>query len=202
MAALAETLQIPNDTVIANPDGTITNVWLRVFKTLVANASTAEAFDPDDIIAELSYLTNRDYQSSASTSTLSLTPHDSTIPQIGEGDEIVSSSFTPTSATGRVRITATGNFGTNTASNAYGIAALFLNGDANAVITRDVFVTPTIGGGAFAFVYEYLPGVTTAQTIALRCGGSLAASVFLGRSAAVTLGATMLTTMVVEQVTK
>lgn len=95
-------------------------------------------------------------------------PVDDTIPQIGEGTEIISASFTPLKATSKLRITASVGGGMSALGNV--TAALFVNGGANAVRARD---SGTSGAGYdtnIHFIYEYSPGSVTSQTIAIRVG--------------------------------
>src|SRR5688572_19721678 len=67
----------------------------------------------------------------ASADITTVIPADDTIPQIGEGTEIISVSITPKSASNRLRATFRGSGATSTGTTM--IAALFAAGGANAI---------------------------------------------------------------------
>jgi hypothetical protein len=120
-------------------------------------------------------------------------PLDDTIPQVTEGTQILSVTTTPKSTTNRLRIRFEGWGGSNTAAVNM-IAAIFVGGGANAVRAT---VSSTAGAAFFAPIvaeYEFVPGVTTSQTITVRVGSAatfrlngLTSGRFLGGSAAATL---------------
>ena len=129
-------------------------------------------------------------------------PADDTIPQVGEGTEIISISITPTKASSRIRFEFTAFGSVNGTSHI--TAALFLNGAANAL--RSTVVRPSVSQmpHGLHLVYEYAPGSVTAITASIRVGREGASGVvalngidgarLYGGTAAATLTATELFT--------
>jgi len=103
-----------------------------------------------------------------STITTTTPAYDSSKPQISEGDQVFSLSFTPLSASSTIRIKVfiTGD---NTAA-AYILAAVFKNSDADAIAADAGFV-PTISTPATVQVFhEEASGSTSARTYSVRAG--------------------------------
>ena len=103
----------------------------------------------------------------ANTDISTVIPMDDSIPQIGEGVQIISVSLTPKSAANKLRIRYSGFGGVD------GIAAwahAVFNGSANAIHAGASTSSAAGHYNAFAGEVEYTPGVTTAQTISLRVG--------------------------------
>jgi hypothetical protein len=107
-------------------------------------------------------------------STTAIIPIDNTIPQIGEGGEVLTADITPTSTTSWIRAVAVVHFNPSVATS--GVAAMFVEGASNAVaanyatLNGAAFITPVI------IDYQYIPGTTDTQTIAVRIGPSAAAT--------------------------
>lgn len=141
-------------------------------------------------------LVDRAYAERTVTTLLGLIPWDGTVPQNNEGAQLLSASITPKSVTNRLRIQAVIPIeGLN--GNAHTAAALFVNTEANA---RSVTWTTILDGysGVMVIQYEYVPGVTTAQTISVRAGtnsGSNANAVPGGN-----FGGTKHATLVIEEI--
>jgi hypothetical protein len=102
------------------------------------------------------------------SSTSAVIPFDSTIPQVGEGTEILSVVLTPTSSSAKVRVEAILTIGTS--AGCWIIAAMFVNGGANAVDVSVTYMGTAGGGVTFGLAYEYTPGTTSAQTFSVRLG--------------------------------
>lgn len=124
-------------------------------------------------------------------------PLDDTIPQIGEGTELLSGSLTPKSTTSRVRVLCVVPFSGNATLNVVG--ALFLNGGSNAVAGTVFSVNSNGFFHILSLEYEHVPGATTAQTYALRIGPGSASSVYINGQATRFLGGVMAATMSIEE---
>lgn len=128
-----------------------------------------------------------------------LIPYDNTTPQVTEGTQIFSKAFTPKNTTNRLRVRCIIPFAT--ASVTAVIAAMFVNGGANAV--RSNVFTP--GGASYMSVlvleHEFVPGSTSAQTISIRVGPNNAVNVYLNGDS--TTGAlfngTLACTLIIEE---
>ena len=106
-------------------------------------------------------------------SSTAIIPDDDTIPQISEGWEVLSGTFTPLSATSRLHITFTGNVTAAVAN--YGTVALFDGSDS---ARKAVNITPA-GAGYFsnvAFTYTVARGSTVPVTFSVRYGSSSGAT--------------------------
>lgn len=135
----------------------------------------------------------------ANSDILSSIPLDDTIPQVSEGSEVLSVSITPKSSTNRVRVRFQA-WGSSSAGAANIIAALFVNGAANAV--RASWITTPLAGspGAISLEYEHVPGSTSSQTYSIRVGGNGAAIRLNGTGSARRFGGTAAATVVVEEI--
>lgn len=125
-------------------------------------------------------------------------PADDTIPQNTEGTQIISLSFTPKSATSRLRLrfqaSGAGSVDTSLA------AALFSSASASAL--KASFVTTSAGrNGTLVLEHEYVPGATSALTFSVRVGPMGAATVRLnGSNASRYFGGTMGATLAIEEI--
>jgi hypothetical protein len=104
-------------------------------------------------------------------------PFDDTIPQITEGDEILSVAITPTNAGSTLLIMFTGTFGASTGQEIG--AALFVDATASALNASSCFVTA--GGIATTNSMKHLvvAGSTSARTYRIRAGSEVATDAFL-----------------------
>lgn len=125
-------------------------------------------------------------EDAAYSSVAATIPYDDTIPQVGEGSELLSAAITPKNASSTLMIEA--SFPFNPAGNAIFIAALFKDGAANAIASNAVYGT-TNGPVWLTLRHKIAAGSTSAQTFAVRIGsgGGTAAQVN-GYSAARVLG--------------
>jgi hypothetical protein len=201
-------------------DGSITTVKLAgdaVTYAKIQNISatlrligrkTAGAGDPEEIsaaelrdlffpvgsviqsVAATPYATNADI-----TATI---PADDTIPQIGEGTQILTVNITPTSATSKLRIRFSGTV-TSTSGVATAIFAIF-NGNTNAI--KAGHATPEASGHPMTMAgeCEYTPGGTSAQTISVRVGGTGTTFRMNGSASARLFGGVYAATLVVEEI--
>jgi len=125
-------------------------------------------------------------------------PVDDTLPLIGEGTQIISVSMTPRSTVNRFRARFSG-FGANTAAGNYTVASLHLNGGSAVAVSLHESRANNIPG-PIAFEYEWAPGVTTSQTIAVRAGPSAGTSRMNGTGAGRLFGGAAICTLVVEEI--
>lgn len=125
-------------------------------------------------------------------------PYDDTIPQVGEGTEILTVSITPKSTTNRLRIRFTSYC--SAVNNKTSFAA-FLNGAANAIGAVGDWNTASAAAQAYILECEVVPDSTSAQTISIRCGTSDASNVFVnGVSGARRYGGVMRSVLIVEEI--
>ena len=126
-------------------------------------------------------------------------PADDTIPQIGEGTQIISVTITPKSVTNKLRCRFRGQAVINPA--AAHVAALFLNGAANAIAGVITSGTASVPGNTFTIEHEFVPGAMTLQTITVRVGPSAAATMRMnGLINARALGGVAAATLVIEEI--
>lgn len=113
-------------------------------------------------------IVDRAYAEYTTSASLSATiPGDDTIPQNTEGTQILSASITPKTTTNRIRarFAAFGAAGSGSQMH----AALFVNSGANAVQVSAAALNSG-NSATVAFEYEFVPGSTSAQTLAVRVG--------------------------------
>lgn len=131
------------------------------------------------------------YTSNSSISTPRI-PADDTIPQIGEGTEIITFSYTPRSASSTIRCLFTGQVSADATDNV--IAAMY-NGASNA-FSSDIQIIPTANTRyQMAFQGHYAPGSTSAQTISLRISAVSANLALNGIPGARILGGSQIATL-------
>jgi hypothetical protein len=95
-------------------------------------------------------------------------PIDNTVPQIGEGTQILTLSFTPKKTTNKLRATVVVN-GSNSGAGDW-VAALFSAGAANAIAAEVTHCSAAGDHRTMKMVHEWTPGVTTAINITVRVG--------------------------------
>lgn len=167
----------------------------------VPNASGTLALTSDipsaGVIADRAYA---EYTSAAGLTTV--IPLDDTIPQVTEGDEILSASITPKSATNRIRATVH-MFVQTSSGTINGAAALFVNGGSNAVNAVAGCTGNTGRPWVLSLQHEYVPGTTSAQTLSVRAGpgssGALYVNVNSGSGRV--FGGVARATLVLEEIT-
>jgi hypothetical protein len=197
--------QINTNAFIALPGGAnIQTEQYDVFEALSFGAGIWQVVDyqrysGEPLIAPADFVLNRAYNDNTTWTAVSAIPHDDTIPQVGEGTEILTVSITPTSTSARLRLRATvvGAPGTNN----YLIAAAFLNGAADAIRSTSVYAGATSLTMTTAVLeYEYVPGSVSAQAWAVRAGTSTGTGYVNGNSGGRLLGGTMACTLVIEEI--
>ena len=139
-----------------------------------------------------------EYLTSADITTV--IPFDDTIPQVGEGTQILSVSITPKTTTNRIRLRFTGTG--NISSNDVIIFAMFANGAADAIAAGATFSQATGNLVNCILETELVPGSTSAQTYTLRVGPSSALTLRMnGTSAARRFGGVAKCVLIAEEIT-
>lgn len=137
------------------------------------------------------------------SSALSATiPADDTIPQVGEGSEVVSATITPRDTNSRIRITFNGQGYCQTAS-ATGVMALFKDGAANAIYAKAIPGNNNTGtwvSNDWSFVFEHAPSTTSLITYSVRVGASSGNFFMNGTSSGRLLGGVSKAVLVVEEI--
>jgi hypothetical protein len=105
--------------------------------------------------------------SSTPGSTTTTIPLDNTIPQSSEGAEIITLSFTPTSASSRVLVFFNFCYSSNVNTP---IAALFFDSDASATCSSFLNTVPSSGYAQNAHIMFDLPSWSGSKTIKIRAG--------------------------------
>lgn len=203
-------------TMGAAASGAITASGLTIATAKLAGRTTAGTGAPEEIAVDgsLSFSATaiglfaggvvQSVQSSlnANTAITSTTPYDTTIPQSGEGQQLIAISITPKSATNKLRVraaipyTLTGNV-SNIAS---GIFHIHTSASSDAIASSYVYVKETNEipnfSGTCIFDVDVVSGTTSALTISLRAG--YVTQNFSVNSA--NLGGSMAATLVVEEI--
>lgn len=137
------------------------------------------------------------YLSNASLTTV--IPVDDTIPQVTEGTEILSISFTPKSATNRLRLRFQGQF------SASGLivctAAVFSSASANALVAVGATAPSADYFSPLVLEKEYVPGVATSLTFSVRVGPASGSMRMNGNTATRIYGGVSGATLVIEEIT-
>lgn len=131
----------------------------------------------------------------ANTSMPANIPVDDSIPQSGEGTQILAQTYTPKLSTSTLRVRFAGQVACGGADNFVG--AMF-NGGANAFAAQMV----TSGTSRFPMAFEgsYAPGTTSTQTITFRVGCGSTSAGLNGTPGARTLGGASGATLVIEEI--
>lgn len=133
----------------------------------------------------------------ANTDISSAIPIDDTIPQSGEGVEILTVSITPKSTTNKLRVRFVGLATPSAAANI--AVALFLNSETDARAAR--YSSTAINfAQVFGLELEFVPGSISAQTLKIRAGVSTGTIRFNGTTSSRIFGGVCKTTLIVEEV--
>lgn len=182
---------IPDLSIVTSKyaDGSVT------FPKLTLSAADMQALLPPGSLV--------DSKSAVYTANANLTaviPADDTIPQITEGTEIITTTYTMKSVTNilRLRFNAVGAY----ATNGLIIAGIFIAGDANAKVTG---VTSVSGVDVFLHTLtcavDLVPGVLTSLTISVRVGPNGAGAVRLnGNTSGRFFGGSLKSTLLIEEI--
>jgi hypothetical protein len=158
-------------------------------------ATIARTDLPDGCIIQRTYA---EYTANAALG--AIIPLDDSIPQNTEGDEIVTATLTPTSATNRVRVSFTG-FGSSPSGSVAMSAALFIDSAASAVRATAVSSAAANQPANLTLFYEYVPGDTSAHTYKIRVGSESATDCRMnGTLSARLFGGSAATVLIVEEI--
>jgi hypothetical protein len=105
---------------------------------------------------------------------------DSTIPQNTEGDQYLSVTITPTSATNRLKIEVNVFFTANGAS--WVVAAVFQDSVVNALKAFAAYQNINGGSAIPSFWFTMVAGTTSATTFKLRCGPDVTRAIYFNGS--------------------
>lgn len=157
--------------------------------------------DGTALIAETFFVPRRDYAEYVANSNLSTIPFDDTIPQVGEGTQILALlDFAVQDASHRVRVNFQGFFSVASAVGAMFTAALFVDGaaDAVAVASSSSFDNDTMH--PIVLTFEHAPGDTDPHDYTVRVGASTGNSRMNGTTSARRYGGKAISTLVVQEV--
>lgn len=126
-------------------------------------------------------------------------PYDNTLPQAGEGTEIISLTHTPQAATNRIRVRFDG-FATCQLQTVPVVAFLSVDGS-TAVQAAAAHAASAGQATKISFEYEYIAGDTAAHTYSVRVGPGGASSIrFNGNASARVFGGAAAARMTVEEI--
>jgi hypothetical protein len=164
--------------------------WVRTF---VAGTSTTL---PSGSLVSTSYT-----EYTANTAITANIPWDDTIPQITEGTQFMSVTYTPKAVGNTLIIRFQGQYGLST--NAWIVVALFLDSGPDAIrAVGSIVETATLGGRGVTFECLYTAVDTAAHTFTVRAGsdvGSGATIRFNGSGSARRLGGTSAATLIINE---
>lgn len=143
--------------------------WLQSLTSWITHSMVSTGFVVQEVATNYS---------AASTGT-TIIPQDDTIPQSGEGFEVMTQAITPKSATNELMIAVTVYGGSSVGDDL--IVALFKDSDASAIATVGVPIGAS-GGSTITFKHKITSGTTSSITFKVRFGGSQAGTrTFNGR---------------------
>ena len=161
--------------------------------TLPAETGTVISSVSTGTVVTRAFVENTAYSSSAAT-----IPADDTIPQVGEGAQILTQSITLKSASNRVRVTFSGQLTNGTGPDS-GNVALFLDGAANAIHALPYTTTAVNYQFPVSFVFEHAPALTGSHTYSVRAGCSTYTTYINGSTGARLSGGVARWTMIIEE---
>lgn len=121
------------------------------------------------------------------TSTATGVPYDDTIPQIGEGTQILTLTITPTLATSKLVFICSGQYAVSTSAAAVTVA-LFQGATVNSIASTGSFFVDSADVKNIVLMHEQVAGVNTALTFTIRFGPSTGTAYVNGTNAARRLG--------------
>jgi len=141
-----------------------------------------------------SYVENINYSANAETM-----PADNSIPQIGEGSEILLTTITTKNASNKVRISITGNLASSTGPDS-GAVAVFINGGTNAITALPLTTTQVNYSLPISLIYEHVLGNVATHTYSVRVGVSTYSTYVNGNSSGRLYGGVARWSMLLEEV--
>lgn len=180
----------PNTTVVVVNDSTALDSGLSAVSYGVISSADTSQVPPNRAYAE--YTANADLTN--------VIPNDDTIPQIGEGTQILSVSLTPRKTTNRVRIRFQGETSLSVVPASV-ICSLFVNGVANAIAANVVTHITANYAVLLALEFEHVPNSLAVQTYTLNIGPEAAGTLRLnGTSTGRLLGGASRATLIAEEI--
>lgn len=126
-------------------------------------------------------------------------PYDDTIPQNTEGDQYLSQSITPKSATSKLKIDIRLNVGV--ATNNQVIMALFQDSNVNAIASSSTYMPTTAGDGIITLTHYMTSGTTSSTTFNVRAGISPSGTLTVnGLSGARKLGGVSASSIIITEI--
>lgn len=128
----------------------------------------------------------------------SIIPLDNTKPQITEGEQILALTILPKVPGSKIRLRFKGQV--QTTANTWPVVAAFLNGGADAIDSYTVYVASG-ESGTLVLESEFSPSGLTTQTVTIRVGAGIAATLYLNSYNNTTVfGGTMRSTLILEEI--
>lgn len=164
-----------------------------------------DSSNAERLIAPSGAIIGRAYAEQAPTSYIPGTiPIDNTAPQIGEGTQLISVSYTVKQSTSRIRIRLDG-FVSWSIDNSVFVCALFSSASASAIqITSHQQSNDSSGERTvpLPMEYEYAPGAAGALTFSVRIGVTPDSTIQIAQYATANLGSVGRITLVVEEISQ
>lgn len=170
-----------------------TNNWKLLRYTRAITPATVLTFSdmPAGTIIDVKNYTTGTYSSGTA-----VIPLDNTIPQITEGTQFMSISYTPKKANSKLKVTAVGYFDGNV--SIYGVSALFRDSEANAIASSCIFMTDMFP----QILTAYIDAVSTSPTtFTVRAGcGTPGTIYFNGINGAGYFNGTLASNITIEEI--
>lgn len=203
---------VPSDGSVTTPkivNNAVTFAKMQDINTLtVLGRATAGTGDPEALTSDqlrdalLPLGSVIDSKTARYTANANLTvqiPYDDTIPQITEGTEIISTTFTMKSVTNILRMRFRGSAANSIASPI--IAAIFIAGDSNAKVATYGTCAGANHETTVGLEIDVVPGVLTALTVSVRVGpGAATTTRFNGDPTTRAFGGSMGATLTLEEI--
>src|SRR5215475_8044537 len=139
------------------------------------------------------------FETGAVATGTTIIPFDDTIPQITEGNEYMTCSITPKSATSRLIVDVTWN-GTNSSATATMTVALFQDSNANAIAAAPYAYPGASYAFGVRFMHTMTSGTTSTTTFRVRAGSATAGTTtFNGAAGARIYGGVMASSIVITE---
>ena len=136
------------------------------------------------------------FQTGSTLTGTTVMPNDNTVPQNGDGDQYLTISFTPTSATNRLRISGIVNGASS--AEVFWLAALFRDSYPGAfAVVSSTGAAATMSSVAFS--YDMIAGTTSSTTFNVRCGALSGTFTFNGAGGAGLFGGSAISSITVEE---
>ncbi|HEY8353818.1 MAG TPA: hypothetical protein VIK69_02235 [Methylophilaceae bacterium] len=139
-------------------------------------------------------------QNTAYTAITANIPLDNTVPQIGEGTQVLAATITPSSATNRIRMRAVVPLCSDATANRALIAALFVGGSVDAVRAYFLNTVPATAFAQIVLEHNQVAGTTAPVTVTVRAGASAGTAFLNGGPTQSWLGGAQAATLTVEEI--